>query len=160
MKRILSTILVPTIALLFTLHNGYSNNKAPYFELKDLSGKTVRLTDFLGKVVILDFWATWCPPCKKEIPDFIDLYKKYSNQGVAIIGIALDDYESVKKFSSENKINYTILMGTDDVAKRYGGIRGIPTTYVIGKDGFIRQRFEGFRPKEIFENEIKNAIIK
>jgi peroxiredoxin len=137
-----------------------SDKKAPYFELKDLNDKTVRLTDFAGKVIILDFWATWCPPCKKEIPDFIELFKQYSKQGVTIVGIALDEYDAIKNFHSENKINYPVLLGTDDVVKLYGGIRGIPTTFVIGKDGTIRQRYEGFRPKDLFEKEIKAALIK
>ena len=149
------------IALVLLAQSSYSfDKKAPYFELKDLNGNKVRLSDFAGKVIILDFWATWCPPCKKEIPDFIELYKQYSKRGVTIIGIALDEYNAVKNFQSENKINYPILLGTDEVVKLYGGIRGIPTTFVIGKDGTIRQRYEGFRPKDLFEKEIKAALIK
>ena len=146
--------------VLFAQRNYASDKKAPYFELKELKGKTVCLTDFVGKVIILDFWATWCPPCKKEIPDFIELYKQYSKRGVTIVGIALDEYEAVKNFHSENKINYPILLGTDEVVKLYGGIRGIPTTFVIDKDGTIRQRYEGYRPKDLFEKEIKAALIK
>jgi peroxiredoxin len=161
MKRpTLKYALIIIALVLFAKTTYASDKKAPYFELKDLNSNKVRLTDFAGKVIILDFWATWCPPCKKEIPDFIELYKQYSKRGVTIIGIALDEYNAVKNFHSENKINYPILLGTDEVVKLYGGIRGIPTTFVIGKDGTIRQRYEGFRPKDLFEKEIKAALIK
>jgi len=139
----------------------YSNDKkAPYFELKNLDGKIVKLSDFAGKVIILDFWATWCGPCKKGIPEFVELHKQYSKQGVTILGIALDDYDAVKKFYKEYKMNYPVLIGSNDVARLYGGIRGIPTAFVIGKDGSILQRYVGYQPKNVFEKEIRNALIK
>lgn len=155
-KHILLVIVFSLLA-----QTGYSQNKkAPYFELKDLNGKTVKLSDFSGKVVVLDFWATWCGPCKKGIPEFVELQKTYSKQGVTIVGVALDDYDAVKKFYKDYQMNYPVLMGTNDIVKLYGGIRGIPTAFIVGKDGTIRQRYEGYRPKEIFEKEIKTALLK
>ena len=131
---------------------------APAFSLADLNGKQVSLADFRGKVVILDFWATWCPPCKKEIPDFIELQKSYGPHGVQFVGIALDDLDKVQAFAKQNGINYPVLLGTQEITTKYGGIDGIPTTFVIDKQGKIVNRFEGFRPRSVFEGEIKKLI--
>ena len=141
-----------------TLPPGEITGGAPAFTLPDLNGKLVSLADFRGKVVILDFWATWCPPCKKEIPDFIDLQKQYGSQGVQFIGIALDEPDKVTAFTQQNGINYTILLGNDAITAKYGGIDGIPTTFVIDKKGKIVNRFEGFRPRNVFETEIKKLL--
>jgi peroxiredoxin len=141
-----------------TLPPGEPLDTAPAFTLTDLSGKSVSLSDFKGKVLILDFWATWCPPCKKEIPDFIELQKQYGSQGVQIVGIALDQPDKVKAFVQQNGINYPVLMGNEAITVKYGGIDGIPTTFVIDKKGKIINRFEGYRPRNVFEGEIKNLL--
>ncbi len=129
---------------------------APNFELPDVNGRKVKLSDFKGKIIILDFWATWCPPCRAEIPGFIELYKKYKDKGVEIIGISLDEggVKDVLPFMREFGINYTILIGNYKVTQDYGGIRGIPTTFVIDKKGYIRAKYVGYRPKEVFERDI------
>jgi len=129
---------------------------APDFELLDVNGKKVRLSDFKGKVIILNFWATWCPPCRAEIPGFIELYKKYKDKGVEIIGISLDEggVRDVFPFMKEFGINYQVLIGNYKVTQDYGGIRGIPTTFVIDKKGNIRAKYVGYRPKEGFERDI------
>ncbi len=129
---------------------------APDFELPDVNGKKVRLSDFKGKIIILNFWATWCPPCRAEIPGFIELYKKYKDKGVEIIGISLDEggLKDVIPFMKEFGINYRILLGNYKVTQDYGGIRGIPTTFVIDRKGSIRAKYVGYRPKEVFERDI------
>jgi cytochrome c biogenesis protein CcmG/thiol:disulfide interchange protein DsbE len=131
---------------------------APAFTLTDLNGKPVSLADFRGKVVVLNFWATWCPPCRREIPDFIDLQREYGSRGVQIVGIALDEPEKVQAFARQNGMNYPVLLGSDEISMKYGGIEGIPTTFIIDKDGKIVNRFEGFRPREVFEAEIKQLL--
>lgn len=134
-----------------------SNDRpAPNFELPDVNGKKVRLSDFKGKIIILDFWATWCPPCRAEIPGFIELYNKYKDKGVVVIGISLDEggVRDVVPFMKEFGINYPILIGNFKVTQDYGGIRGIPTTFVIDRKGNIRAKYVGYRPKEVFERDI------
>jgi cytochrome c biogenesis protein CcmG/thiol:disulfide interchange protein DsbE len=131
---------------------------APAFTLVDVNGKSVSLADFKGKVVILDFWATWCPPCKREIPDFIKLQSEYGSKGVQIVGIALDQPGKVEAFVKDNGMNYPVLMGTNEVAASYGGVEAIPTTFIIDKSGKIVTKYEGFRPKETFESQIKKLL--
>ena len=139
---------------------GPSAKSALSFTLQDLNGKTVSLSDFKGKVVVLDFWATWCPPCVKEIPHFIELYEQYKDQGFAMVGISLDrgGISVVKSFAQKYRINYPILMTDGQVDKAYGGIPGIPTTFVIDKAGNIRQKYIGYREKAIFEADIKALL--
>jgi cytochrome c biogenesis protein CcmG/thiol:disulfide interchange protein DsbE len=132
--------------------------RAPAFTLTDLEGHTVSLADLRGRVVILDFWATWCPPCKREIPDFIDLQSRYGSQGLQVVGIGLDEPDKLKAFAASIGMNYSVLVGTDDIAQRYGGISGIPTTFIIDRNGRIVDRFEGFRPKEVFESEVRRLL--
>ncbi|MBC8468649.1 MAG: TlpA family protein disulfide reductase [Planctomycetes bacterium] len=133
---------------------------APSFTLLDLNGNKVSLSDFKGKVVILDFWATWCPPCVKEIPHFIELYDKYKDQGLAIIGISVDQQgiSIVKAFKEKFNINYPILMAERQVVIAYGNIRSIPTAFVIDKSGNIQRVYVGYRDKAVFEADIKELL--
>jgi cytochrome c biogenesis protein CcmG/thiol:disulfide interchange protein DsbE len=135
---------------------------APSFTLQDLKGNQVSLSDFKGKVVVLDFWATWCPPCVKEIPHFIELYEQYKDQGFAMVGISLDreGVSVVKSFAQKYKINYPILMADGQVDKAYGGIASIPTTFVIDSAGNIRQKYIGYRDKAVFEADIKALLAE
>ncbi|MDR0676842.1 MAG: TlpA family protein disulfide reductase [Elusimicrobiota bacterium] len=133
---------------------------APDFELKDIYGKNFKLSNFIGKVIILDFWATWCPPCQEEIPGFNKLYEEYKLQGLEIVGVSLDskDVSVVKKFANEYAIKYHLVMGNDQIAKNYGGITAIPTTFIIDKNGNIVNKHIGFVSKESFEKEIKKLL--
>ncbi len=135
---------------------------APQFTLQDLDGKNVSLSSFKGKVVVLDFWATWCPPCRQEIPHFIDLQNKYGKKNFTFLGVSVDqDGPSVvKTFVAKNGMNYPQLMATQQVVMNYGKIDGIPTTFVIDKKGVIRNVFVGYHPKEVFEKEIQKYLAE
>ncbi len=133
-------------------------SRAPEFTLTDLQGRMVSLADFRGKVVILDFWATWCPPCKREIPGFIGLQKAYASRGVQIVGVGLDEPADIRQFAASHGINYPVLLGNDEVSALYGGISGIPTTFIIDKSGKIVRRFEGFTERSVFEREIESLL--
>ncbi len=136
--------------------------RAPEFTLSDLSGKNVSLSSFRGKVVVLDFWATWCPPCRQEIPNFINLQNKYGKKKFTFVGVSVDqDGPSVvKSFAEKMGMNYPQLMATQQVVMNYGNIDGIPTTFVIDKKGVIRNMFVGFRPEQIFESEIQKLLAE
>ena len=136
------------------------SNPAPEFTLPDLNGKNISLADYKGKVVILDFWATWCPPCIKGIPDFVELYEQYKDKGFAMIGISLDQagIDVVKNFARKYKINYPIVMNDGSLDKAYGGISSIPTTFVIDPAGNIRKKYIGYIEKAVFEADIKKLL--
>ena len=127
------------------------------FSFKDADGKKVSLSQFKGKVIVLDFWATWCVPCKAEIPGFIELQKKYGRQGLQIIGLSVDDSQSMaKKYSDEMKMNYPILLadGKEDILRAYDPIRSIPVSIIIDREGRIVSRHLGIASMDVFEKEI------
>ena len=132
---------------------------APEFSLTDINGQPLKLSDFKGKVVLLDFWATWCGPCRIEIPGFIELQKKYASQGFTMIGISMDDSpEPVVSFTKELQMNYPVAVGNDRLGELYGGMPGLPTTFVIGRDGRIYAKHVGATDPEVFEAEIKELL--
>ena len=133
---------------------------APNFSLPDEQGKAVRLGDFKGKVVLLDFWATWCGPCKVEIPWFIEFQRKYKDQGFTVVGVSMDEggWTEVKPFVEEMKMNYPVLLGNDDITGPFGGIEVLPTTLIIDKAGRIFATHRGLTSKDDFENAIKSLL--
>jgi len=133
-----------------------SAEKAPDFSLTGIDGKPFKLSDYAGKVIILDFWATWCPPCKAEIPFFIELKNQYGNKDLVILGAAMDDPSRVKTFYKSHGMNYPVAITSQEMGMQYGGIQGIPTTFVIDKEGYIREKFVGYRPKQVFEEAYLN----
>ncbi len=134
--------------------------KAPDFTLKTIYEDEFHLYDYIGNVIIIDFWDTWCPPCRAEIPHFIELYEKYGDKGLLIVGIAFarEGIEKVKSFANEKGINYPVLIATTEVVKDYGGITAIPTTFILDKKGRIFEKVIGYRNKEFFEEKIKNLL--
>jgi peroxiredoxin len=131
------------------------------FTLKDMTGAEIKLADLKGKVVLLNFWATWCGPCRLEIPAFVELQEKYADQGFRIIGISVDDPpEALPPFAKRFKINYPLVVGVDreDVQKAYGPIFGVPMTFIIGRNGRICMKHVGPASKEQFESEIKSLL--
>ncbi len=133
---------------------------APDFTLEGLDGKPVKLSDFHGKAVLLNFWATWCGPCKIEMPWFVDLQKQYGPQGLEIIGVAMDDSgkESIQKFAKEMGVNYTIVQGREAVGDAYGGVLGLPTSFFIDRSGKIIDSSAGLISRSEIEDNIKKAL--
>jgi len=142
--------------------NGGATGTTPAynFKLQTLDGKTVTLEDYRGKALILDVWDTWCPPCKAEIPHFIELYSQYKSKGLEILGVAGGRYgpDAVRSFIDQYGINYTNALISQEFVQGFGGIRNIPTTFVIDKKGNIYKKYIGYRDKEVFESDIK-AIL-
>ena len=133
------------------------------FTLTDINGKKFNLASLKGKVIVLDFWATWCAPCQVEIPWFVEFQKKYGPQGFTAVGISVDDpVEKLKPFAAEYKMNYPVLIGEgrDDIQgpKAYGPMFGLPKTFVIGRDGKICKAHVGFSQKETLEKQIKSLL--
>jgi peroxiredoxin len=139
---------------------GGGTQTAPDFALRDVKGNTVHLSDLRGKAVVLNFWATWCPPCREEIPWFVDLQKKYGPQGLQIVGVSMDEggEDAVVPFVKEMGINYKVLLGTSDVADLYGGVHALPTTFYIGRDGKVLNYVPGLISHHEVELNIKAAL--
>jgi len=133
---------------------------APAWQLKDLDGNDVSSTRFKGKVVVVDFWATWCGPCLSEIPGYIELQKKYGKDGLAIVGVSLDSKSPkyVQKFAQEHGMNYTIVMGDETIADAFGGFDAIPTTFLINREGRIVHKKIGAMAPDEYEALVKRAL--
>jgi len=135
-------------------------NLAPDFELPGLDGKKLKLSDLRGKAVLLNFWATYCEPCKVEMPWFVELQKQYGPDGFQIVGVAMDDAstEDIAKFAKDMGVNYPILIGEDSVVTSYGGVGVLPTTFFLDRDGKLIAREFGLQSRSVFVDHIKKAL--
>ncbi|MBW1708765.1 MAG: TlpA family protein disulfide reductase [Deltaproteobacteria bacterium] len=167
MRKLSVVLVIFLVSLMIVLIGGANGGsqypKAANFTLPNLENKMVSLSDYKGKVVMVNFWATWCTPCRQEIPDFIKLQKKFGPSGLEIIGISIDkaDIEFVKAFTTRLKVNYEILYAgkkSKKVMKSYGNIRGIPTTFLINRQGQLVKRITGFVRHDFWEPEIKKLL--
>jgi cytochrome c biogenesis protein CcmG/thiol:disulfide interchange protein DsbE len=133
---------------------------APDFTLKDAQGKRVSLSDFNGKVVVLNFWATWCGPCKTEIPWFIDFQKQWQGRGFTVLGVSMDEdgWKAINPYVAEKKINYPVVLANEEVNEAYGGIEALPTTLIIGRDGRVKFIHSGLIARAEYEKEIRELL--
>jgi len=136
--------------------------KAPQFKLTDINGRTVRLSDYRGKVVLINFWATWCPPCRAEMPDLVQLQRDYAKQGLQIIGITYppETKTRVRRFARSLKVNYPIILGTREIKARYSSEETLPLTVVINRNGAISDIISGILLPEEFDEKIKPLLMK
>lgn len=133
----------------------------PQVTLTGLNGEKLDLSGYKGNVVLVDFWATWCDPCRAEIPHFIELQNKYRDQGFRVVGISMDDSSGpVREFYQQFKMNYPVAMGSAKLAERFGGVLGLPVSFLIGRDGRIYARHVGETEASVFESEIKQLLLK
>jgi peroxiredoxin len=133
---------------------------APPFALKDVNGNLYSSSRFAGKPTVINFFATWCPPCREEIPGFVEVYNKHKGKGFELIGISVDSdtREDLVGFLMNNRIEYKILLGDLATAKAYGGVASIPTTFFVGKDGQIKNVHVGYLSKEDFDREVQKLL--
>lgn len=140
--------------------NQLHGQKAPDFELERMNGETFRLSDHRGEVIVVNFWATWCPPCKKEIPGFVKLQEEFSGEGLTFVGVSLDEegFEVVRPFAEKMSINYPLVVDDGSVAQKYGGVRALPTSFVVGPEGDIQYARPGFLPKSELRAQLTSLL--
>ena len=138
----------------------FKGKPAPDFALQTLDGQTLKLSDLRGKAVVLNFWATWCSPCKAEMPWFVDFQKQYSAQGLQIVGVAMDDSakDDIEKFAKQMGVNYPVVLGKESLADQYGGVEFLPTTFYIDRSGNIQDRVFGIVDRQEAEASVKKAL--
>jgi peroxiredoxin len=163
--RLLSSAVIGLAAFLFVAGcrshsaNAKTSATAPDFSLTALDGRKLTLSDYHGKVVLLNFWATWCGPCEKEIPAFVQLQNQYGSQGLQIVGISMDDSDSpVHSFYQRVGMNYPVALGDAKLAQLYGGIYGLPVNFVVARDGHIAARYVGATDIATIEQQIRAQL--
>lgn len=140
---------------------GDIGSRMPDFSVKDLQGREISSADFRGKVVLVDFWATWCQPCKKEMPGYQKLVDRYGTQGFAVVGFKFDtmaDTEDPLSFAKKIGVRYPLALAPDDLKQKFGGIEGLPTTMLYDRQGILRQKIIGFEYTEVVESELKSLL--
>jgi peroxiredoxin len=163
--RRLHPLLLSISAVLLTApvlraENDFEAVPAPAWELPDVDGQVIKSDQFKGKVVVLDFWATWCPSCRAEIPGYVDLQKKHDKAGLAIVGVSLDrgGRDVVRRFITDEKINYPVVLGDDRIVGAFGGVEAIPTTFIIDRNGVVRYRKVGAMETAQFEAVLESFL--
>jgi len=173
-KSLIYTVIFGIVFLVFFLiNNSESQSQGPLpentistnpidFQLSGPDGNTIKLSDYRGKVVLLDFWATWCPPCRKGIPDLIELKNKFKDEKFEVIGVSVDreTKKDIPAFIKSNGVNYPIVYADDVTITAFGGIEGIPTVFLIDKEGKIASRYVGLNPKDTYITEINRLLGK
>jgi thiol-disulfide isomerase/thioredoxin len=157
MKRI---ICLAAVLIMATVTYGQSVQKAPALALRDLQGRSLRLSDYKGKVVLLNFWATWCPPCRAEMPDLVKMQREYGKRGLQVIGITYppETVKGVRRFARRLGINSPVALGTKETKGLFDQSETLPLTIIIDRDGNIRDRIEGILLPEEFEQKIKPLL--
>lgn len=140
---------------------GEIGSRLPDFTVRDLQGREISSADLRGKVVLVDFWATWCQPCKKEMPGYQKLVDRYGNRGFAVIGFKFDtmmDTEDPVLFAKEIRVSYPLAVAASDLKRKFGGIQGLPTTMLYDRQGILRQKIVGFEYTDVIESQIKPLL--
>ena len=160
-RAVLTGIVVIVVVAAFYLKGNHPQERrlAPDFTLPQLGGQGLRLSSYRGKVVLLDFWATWCDPCREETPHLVEMQQKYGDQGLQIIGVSMDDApEPAHGFYQQFHMNYPVVMGNANTGELYGGILGLPIAFLITRDGRIYSKKIGATDMTALEREIKNLL--
>jgi len=157
MRRMIS---VAVLLLASTVAHAQGARKAPGLALKDIRGRTVRLSDYKGRVVLLNFWATWCPPCRAEMPDLVKLQREYAKQGLQVVGVTYppETLSRVRRFARRLGINYPVALGTKATKNLFADTDTLPVTVVIDRDGNIRDTIEGIMLPDEFEQKVKPLL--
>ena len=138
-----------------------SDNAAPLFTVTDINGGKLSLADYRGKVVLLDFWATWCTPCREEIPHFVEMQEKLGPKGFQVIGISMDDdAKPVREFYQKFKMNYPVAVGDDKLAESFGGVLGLPVNFLIDREGRIASKHLGATETSVFDKEVSDLLAQ
>jgi thiol-disulfide isomerase/thioredoxin len=156
-----SNLIAGNTSKILSVKGTLTESEIPVFSWMNERNQEISINKYKGKVIILNFWATWCGPCIQEIPGFIKVYNEYKSQGVEFIGISLDselDINDIAKFVGDNDINYQIVLDNGDLQNAYGGIKAIPTTYIIGKDFKVKNHFAGELTEEQIEKLVKMEL--
>jgi len=159
----MSVIVIAAMMIVFSPANVLRQEAvAPQFTLRDVNGRTVRLSDYQGKVVLINFWATWCPPCRAEMPDLVRLQREHGKEGLQIIGITYPPEKKtrVRTFARSVKVNYPIILGTRQIKARFSSDETLPLTVVINRDGKVSDIISGILLREEFDEKIKPLLMK
>ena len=151
----------PTQAKVAKVATGEVGSRLPDFSATDLQGRRISSADLRGKVVLIDIWATWCGPCKKEMPGYQRLMDKYGEQGFVVVGLKanmMTDTENPMRFAKKIGVHYPLVVATDDLLKKFGGLEGLPTTFLYDRQGILRKKVIGFEYTTVFESELKTLL--